>query len=133
MQAGKAIYTILTNGATAAITTEVAPLHVDQFNDSTTEYIKYVIESIEPHDTKSGASTLDEETYNIVCFSKDADVLLSLTEALRSDLDRYPPGVVGTINIDGVQFLDMSNVDFDDKTRRFDVELRFKFRVKRTP
>lgn len=134
MQANKAIYHILTNGDTAAITTEVAPLHVDQENDTTGDaYIRYMIESAEPFDTKSGASTVDDETYSIVLFSKSADTLLSLSAAVRSDLDRYPPSTVATVRLDGVQYLDTSDVGFDDKTRRFDVELRFKFRIKRTP
>ena len=133
MQASKAIYHILANGATGAITTEIAPLHVDQFNDSTTEYVCYILDSNRPHDTKSGASTLDEEIYEITLFSESVTNLLSLASAVRSDLDRYTPGVVNTVNIDGVQFLDQGSAEFDDKTRRFDIELRFKFRIKRTP
>ena len=134
MTAGKALYSILTNGATGDITTEVAPIHVDQFNDTTgVAYIRYSVEGVEPYDTKSGASTIDDETYNIILFSKDEGVLLSLAGAVRADLDRLTPQTVAGIVLDGVQYLDTGNVGFDDKTERFDVELRFKIRVKRTP
>lgn len=132
MTAGKAIYSLLTNGTAGAITTEVAPIHVDQFNDTTgPAYIRYSVESVQPYDTKSGASTIDEETYNLILFSKDEGVLLSLASAVRADLDRLPRQTVAGISLDGVQYLDTGNVGFDDKTERFDVEMRFKLRVKR--
>jgi hypothetical protein len=121
-------------GDTAAITTVIVPYHADQTADTTgLAYIKYSNESIEPHDTKSGASTLDDEVYNLILFSQNPDTLLSLAKAVRADLDRAPAQTLNAVAFDGLQYLDTNDMGFDVKTERYDVELRFKIRVKRTP
>jgi len=134
MTGGIVLRTLMLAGDTAAITQVIVPYHADQTADTTgMAYIKYMNESIQPHDTKSGASTIDEEVYNLVLFSQNPDTLLSLAKAVRADLDRATPQTLNSVAFDGLQYLDTNDMGFDVKTERYDVELRFKIRVKRTP
>jgi hypothetical protein len=67
----------------------------------------------------------------LIVFSENQDSLLSLAAKVRTDLDRAAHQTILGVAIAGVQYQDASNIDFDDKTMRFEVELRFKVRVKR--
>jgi hypothetical protein len=78
-----------------------------------------------------GGINFDDEYYSLIVFSENQDSLLSLAAKVRTDLDRAAHQTILGVAIAGVQYQDASNIDFDDKTMRFEVELRFKVRVKR--
>ena len=130
MTAGKALRYLMVNGTVGSDVT-IAPYRADQADDTAGDYIVYTCTQVEPYDTKSGVSTLDEEYYSFVVFSENQDSLLSLAAKVRADLDRAAHQTILGIAIAGVQYQDTSNIDHDDKTMRFEVELRFKVRVKR--
>jgi hypothetical protein len=129
MTAGKALRYLLINGMTGDIT--VAPYRADQSDATDSDYIVYVCTQVQPYDTKSGVSITDDEYYSLVLFSTNQDNLLSLAAKVRVDLDRAIDQTILGVTIAGLQYLDSGSIEFDDKTQRFEVEMRFKIRVNR--
>ena len=111
MNEGKAIYSILTSdSAVSAI-------------------VGYILQNVEPSDTKSGVSTLDEIRYDIVVASETYAEASDLTEKIRTALDRYTGTVAGVV-IDSIQFQDI-DVDNDPATETFVTSSEYIIRVKR--
>lgn len=128
--AGKAIRAILQSGSTWAITQVVQPVNHAQVKPMNTPYITYVLNQSSPHDTKQSTSRVDDQYFILTLYAADYDLLLSLGVAVRADLDRKSPGVYAGVKIDGVQLVNVTDGDYDEHTRLFDMEIEFKVRVK---
>lgn len=128
--AGKALRAILLAGSTSAITQVFQPLNHAQVKSMDTPYITYILNQTAPHDSKSETSRVDDQFFILTLYAKDFDLLLSLANAVRVDLDRKIPGTYAGVKLDGVQLINITDGDYDEHTRLFDMELEFKVRVK---
>jgi archaellin len=106
---GKAIYNILTTNAavSALVSTRVYP-NVN-FNSKTQyPYIVFQNTDDDPHDTKSGVSSLNTASILVKCFSNNALAVEELAEKVRIALDRKK-GTYGTIVVQSIQYKSMMN------------------------
>ncbi len=106
---GKAIYNILTTNAavSALVSTRVYP-NVN-FNSKTQyPYIVFQNTDDDPHDTKSGVSSLNTASILVKCFSNNALSVEELAEKVRIALDRKK-GTYGTIVVQSIQYKSMMN------------------------
>lgn len=129
MTEGKAIYSILTSDSdvNAIVGNRVYPQIAAQ--GASFPFIVYLLDDLEPSDTKSGVSTLDEVRYEIVAAAETYAVLADLTEKIRTALDRYTGTVAGVV-IDSIQFTDLDTAN-DDNNEVFVSSSEFIIRVKR--
>jgi len=129
MTEGKAIYSILTSDSdiNAIVGSRVYPQIAAQ--GASFPFIVYLLDDLEPSDTKSGVSTLDEVRYEIVAAAETYAVLADLTEKIRTALDRYTGTVAGVV-IDSIQFTDLDTAN-DDNNEVFVSSSEFIIRVKR--
>lgn len=130
MNEGKAIYSILAenSGVSTVVGTRIYPQIAEQ--GAAFPFIVYVLRDIEPSDTKSGASTLDEIRYDIIAAAETYAALASLTERIRLALDRFS-GTVSGIVVDSIQFTDL-DVTNEPNTETYLSSSEFVVRVKRT-
>jgi len=128
--AGKALRAILQAGTTWSITQVFQPVNHAQVKSLDTPYITYMLNQTAPHDSKSETSRVDDQFFILTLYAKDYDLLLSLGNAVRVDLDRKIQGTYADIKLDGVQLINVTDGDYDEHTRLFDMELEFKVRVK---
>ncbi len=130
MNEGKAIYSILAenSGVSTVVGTRIYPQIAEQ--GAAFPFIVYVLRDIEPSDTKSGASTLDEIRYDIIAAAETYAALASLTERIRLALDRFS-GTVSGIVVDSIQFTDL-DVTNEPDTETYLSSSEFVVRVKRT-
>lgn len=128
MNEGKAIYSILTNDSdvSAIVGTRVYPQIAAQ--GASFPFVVYVLQALEPSDTKSGVSTLDEIRYDLVVASETYAQASDLTNKVRTALDRYTGTVEGVV-IDSIQFVDL-DVDNDPATETYVTSSEFIIRVK---
>jgi len=129
MNEGKAIYSILTSDSdvSAIVGTRVYPQIAAQ--GAAFPFAVYVLQSVDPSDTKSGVSTLDEVRYDIIVASETYAEASDLTEKIRTALDRYTGTVAGVV-IDSIQFIDL-DVDNDPATETYVTSSEYIIRVKR--
>lgn len=127
MQAGKAIYYILTNSAAntslvSRIYPEIAPF------DAIAPFCVYELESTEPSDTKSGVSTLDTLSYSLSVVTGGYSDLATLVTQVRTALDRYS----GDANGVTVQSLRVTNVatGYDQEAQKYIGTISFDIRVR---
>ena len=80
MNEGKAIYSILTSDSdvNAIVGTRVYPQIAAQ--EAAFPFVVYVLQNVDPSDTKSGVSTLDEVRYDIIVASEAYAEASDLTE-----------------------------------------------------
>jgi hypothetical protein len=125
---GKAIANILANGTTSEAP---YPGHADPetYSNDRQEYITYQLRNVDPSDTKSGVSTLDEVEVEIICYGISYPDLLTLAAKVRADLDRVSYGTYDGVELNGVQFL-TSDGDYDEITGRHEIEQVYIIRVK---
>lgn len=130
MNEGKAIYSILAenSGVSTVVGTRIYPQIAEQ--GAAFPFIVYVLRDIEPSDTKSGASTLDEIRYDIIAAAETYAALASLTERIRLALDRFS-GTVSGIVVDSIQFTDL-DVTNEPDTETYLSSSEFVVRIKRT-
>ena len=128
--AGKALRAILQAGTTWSITQVFQPVNHAQVKSLDTPYITYILNQTAPHDSKSETSRVDDQFFILTLYAKDYDLLLSLGNAVRPALDRKIPGTYASVKLDGVQLVNVTDGDYDEHTRLFDMELEFKVRVK---
>lgn len=104
IEPGKVIYTILADsaGVGALVANRIYPAPAPQ--DVQVPYVSYQIISNEPHDTKTGASTLDRFRVQVDSWAKNPSDTASISSACRTALDRYTPGTVGGVNVDGIRY-----------------------------
>ena len=104
----KAIYTLLNSGGTGA-QVSYGTLSVDDSGSANTftDYIVFFRNSTDPHDTKSGRSTLDTAQIQVNCFSRTALGSANLAEKVRNLLDRKVAGTYGTVKVQSINFTNM--------------------------
>lgn len=129
MNEGKAIYSILTSDSdvSAIVSTRVYPQIAAQ--EAAFPFVVYVLQNVDPSDTKSGVSTLDEVRYDIIVASEAYAEASDLTEKIRTALDRYSGTVAGVV-IDSIQFIDL-DVNNDPGTETYLTNSEYIIRVKR--
>ena len=129
MTEGKAIYSILTStsAVSAIVGTRVYPQIAAQ--EAAFPFVVYVLQNVDPSDTKSGVSTLDEVRYDIVVASENYAQASDLTGKIRTALDRYTGTVAGVV-IDSIQFIDL-DVNNDPGTETYLTSAEYIIRVKR--
>lgn len=129
MNEGKAIYSILTSDSdvNAIVSTRVYPQIAAQ--EVAFPFVVYVLQNVDPSDTKSGVSTLDEVRYDIIVASEAYAEASDLTEKIRTALDRYSGTVAGVV-IDSIQFIDL-DVNNDPGTETYLTSSEYIIRVKR--
>ena len=132
MAAERIIYSRLTTGATADITTDVSPRLLDPTRNSAQPYVVYYRDQTNPNQTKTTTSVIDEETYTLECYATTHHDALSLAEAVRSDLDRAPAVLYGDVQLNGSSFRAQTDADWDDKTQNYCIEVEIVFRISRT-
>tara|TARA_R110002110_G_scaffold128587_1_gene308298 strand:+ start:8834 stop:9247 length:414 start_codon:yes stop_codon:yes gene_type:complete len=106
---GKAIYNLLTTNVavSALVSTRVYP-NVNFSSKTTYPFIVFQTTNDDPHDTKSGVSSLNTGSVLIKCFSDNALSVQELAEKVRISLDRKS-GTFGTIVVQSIQYESMSN------------------------
>ena len=129
MNEGKAIYSILTSDSdvNAIVGTRVYPQIAAQ--EAAFPFVVYVLQNVDPSDTKSGVSTLDEVRYDFIVASENYAEASDLTEKIRTALDRYSRSVAGVV-IDSIQFIDL-DVNNDPGTETYLTSAEYIIRVKR--
>ncbi len=129
MNEGKAIYSILTSDSdvSAIVGNRVYPQIAAQ--EAAFPFVVYVLQNVDPSDTKSGVSTLDEVRYDIIVASENYAEASDLTEKIRTALDRYSGTVAGVV-IDSIQFIDL-DVNNDPGTETYLTNSEYIIRVKR--
>jgi len=130
MTAGKALYYILTGDAdlSALVGSRVFPEIAAQ--DAATPYVVYQLSSVEPQDTKSGPSTLDEVRFEVFCVSNEYTEAQDVTEAVRTALDRAR-GTFQGVPVQSVQYLD-EDAEFEATTHEYFTETRYLMRLQRS-
>jgi hypothetical protein len=129
MNEGKAIYSILTSDSdvSAIVGTRVYPQIAAQ--EAAFPFVVYILSDIEPSDTKSGVSTLDEARYEVLAVCETYAEVADLTNKIRTALDRYTGTVAGVV-IDSIQFTDIDTSN-DDKNEVYLTSSEYIIRVKR--
>jgi len=92
-------------------------------------FIVYLLVDVDPSDTKSGVSTLDQSRYDIVVASKTYSEVSTITELVRNRLDRYS-GTIESVVIDSIQFQSV-DADNDPATETYVTSSEYIIRIKR--
>lgn len=129
MTEGKAIYNLLRTDSdiTNLVSSRIYPQIASQGADF--PFIVYLLVDVDPSDTKSGVSTLDQSRYDIVVASKTYSEVSTITELVRSRLDRYS-GTVESVVIDSIQFQSV-DADNDPATETYVTSSEYIIRIKR--
>ena len=129
MTEGKAIYNLLRtdDDITSWVSSRIYPQIASQGADC--PFIVYLLVDVDPSDTKSGVSTLDQSRYDIVVASKTYSEVSTITELVRNRLDRYS-GTVESVVIDSIQFQSV-DADNDPATETYVTSSEYIIRIKR--
>lgn len=127
---GDVLFEILSNdaGVTALVSTNIYPAPAKQ--GVAPPFIAYAIIGNRPHDTKDGVSDLDEFLIQVDCWDDNARGAATLAAATRTALDRYTPGTVASITLDGLRYEDYGtdyDTDNDLNRARVDYTMRIKY------
>ncbi len=115
MKIGYAIYNILANASDVAaiVSTRIYPNVAKQ--GSAFPFIVYQTTGVDPNDTKDGVSTLDGNSFDVLCFADNYSIATNLAQKVRIALDRksgtYPS--LG-VEVQSIQFTGYDE-DFDIK------------------
>lgn len=134
MKAAEAIYSILSNdaGVTALTSTRIYPLKMPQLEAYPAVVFKAI--SVDPSNTKSGASTTDEVRMQVDCYVKEVTGQASyynsllLATAVRSALESFT-GTAGTVLTDGITFLTETE-SYNNQKGVFQVSTDYSLRIK---
>ena len=129
MQAGKAVYYILTNNenVTNVVGTRVYPEIVAQ--DALAPFIYFEMRGIDPDSYKQGPAEIDEVRIEVSAVCETYDEVTDLGEKIRGALDRIS-GTFNAVNVESVEFND-ATIDVVSKPRRYVATLDFTFRILR--
>jgi hypothetical protein len=127
MKAGPALYGILSTDTdvSAIVSTRIYPEIAAQ--GSALPLVVYKFSGLVPSDTKSGVSTLDEETYNLVAIAASYTDVTNLSEKIRAALDRYT-GTVNAVEVQSVEFTGY-DVDYDATNEVYAAATEFTLRI----
>ena len=109
MKIGKAIYNILANTTSVqeAVDTRIFPMVAPQ--TSVFPFIIYDVNSVDPSDTKGGASDLDTISIMVSVYSKTYTQVSSIAADVRNALDRRS-GTYNTIEVGSIQFRSYNDI-----------------------
>ena len=129
MNAGKAVYGILSanSGVTDLVGTRIFPEIAEQ--EAATPFIVYQLQSVAPEDTHDGPSKLDEVRFEFLCYADTYNKAADVGVAVRAALDRVS-GTYNGVNVESVQFNDV-DIELEYQPRRYSQVLKFTFRIKR--
>lgn len=129
MNAGKAVYGILSanSGVTDLVSTRIFPEIAEQ--EAATPFIVYQLQSVAPEDTHDGPSKLDEVRFEFLCYADTYDTAADVGVKVRAALDRVS-GTYNGVNVESVQFNDV-DIEIEYQPRRYSQVLKFTFRIKR--
>jgi hypothetical protein len=113
MKIGLSIYNILANDSdiAALVDTKIFPNVAPQ--TTSFPFIIYDVTSVQPNDTKDGASTLDTNNVMISCYSETYSQASDLAQKIRVAMDRINEGTYGGEQIQSSQFQSYNDI-FDD-------------------
>ena len=113
MKIGLSIYNILANDSdiAALVDTKIFPNVAPQ--TTSFPFIIYDVTSVQPNDTKDGASTLDTNNVMISCYSETYSQASDLAQKVRVAMDRINEGTYGGEQIQSSQFQSYNDI-FDD-------------------
>lgn len=132
MNGSKIIFSRLSNGATAAITSNrITPRQQFITYDNRQPYVVFYRNQTTPNATKTTTSVIDEQVFIIECYASTYDLANNLAEAVRTDLDRAPATVYSGVTLNGSSFLNQTEPVWDDKSELFDCEVEVRLRVSR--
>ena len=113
MKIGLAIYNILANDSdvSALVSTRIYPNVARQATPF--PFIVYQTTGVDPNDTKDGVSTVDGNSFMVLCYSKTYTQVADLAQKARIALDRKS-GTYNTVEVQTIQFTGYDE-DFDIK------------------
>ena len=113
MKIGLAIYNILANDSDVAaiVSTRIYPNVAKQ--STTFPFLVYQTTGIDPNDTKDGVSTVDGNSFEVLCFADTYTEAVDLAQKVRVALDRKS-GTYNTIEVQSIQY-EGSSEHFDVK------------------
>lgn len=130
MNAGRAIFEILTNDTPLSnlvsnrIYPEAAPENV------VTPFVVYSVQSVEPIRVKNTTSTLDTANFEVYTSAENYATAMSINDAIRTAMERRAGNFSG-VAIDSIEYID-ENVELDMDSREYISEMRFRLRIART-
>jgi hypothetical protein len=103
MKIGYAIYNILSNDGdvTDITSTRIYPNVAKQ--GTTFPFIVYQTTGVDPNDTKDGVSTVDGNSFMVLCYADSYSVVSNLSQEVRIALDRAK-GTYNSIEVQTIQF-----------------------------
>lgn len=130
MSVATAIYGILstTTAVTSVVSTRIYPDAVPQ--NAAFPYVTFQEVTVQPTDTKDGASKLDICRIQVDCYSQAYDTTQNLGAAVRAALDRFS-GTSGGETIDKIIFTNRSSGATDFELHVFWLSLDFDIRLLR--
>lgn len=108
----KAIGYILRNDAGVTAIASTRSYHLNAPQRAAFPFVVFNTVSVNPYDTKSGASDLDQVRIQVDSYAADNSTAANLNSAVRAALDRYPHGAVNGVTLDGVQYI--TTADFTE-------------------
>jgi len=126
MKTGIGIFSLLSNDATVSGLAGNRIFPVISGKDADLPFVTYDIITVQPDDTKTGASKLDSVDVECVCHAATYSAMSDLGNAVRAALDRQNV-TLDSVTIDSIQF-QSADVEVTDKPRKFMVVLEFKVR-----
>ena len=101
---GNAIYYLLSNDATLSglIGTRIYPDLATQ--QAVYPFCVYMIDEVQPSDTKDGASVLDQIIFNVTTYAKSYTTAQEIASACRAVLDAHPTGTVSGVDVQAIRF-----------------------------
>jgi len=128
MKAGPALYGILSANAavSAIVSNRIYPEIAAQ--GATLPLVVYKFTGLQPSDTKSGVSTLDEESYVLVAISESYTDVTALASKVRIALDRYT-GTVNGVEVQSAQLTGYDS-DYDSANAVYTAATEFTLRIK---
>jgi hypothetical protein len=129
MNAGKAIYYLLSNASsvTDICGTRIYPELAEQ--EAPTPFVVYEVISVDPDDTNDGPAKMDEVSVDITAVADSYDTCADLASAIRSAIDRVR-GTYNGVNVDSVQY-STTDTDVFDSPRRYAMTAGFIIRISR--
>mgnify|MGYP003150102402 FL=1 len=103
MKIGYAIYNILSNDGdvTDITSTRIYPNVAKQ--GTTFPFIVYQTTGVDPNDTKDGVSTVDGNSFMVLCYADSYSVAANLSQEVRIALDRAK-GTYNSVEVQTIQF-----------------------------
>jgi hypothetical protein len=129
MEAGKAVYNILTNDSALALIVgaKIYPEIAQQ--DQAAPYVTYTVDISDPSPTKDASSSLDEQTVTVYGVSENYAQCMDIGIAVRAALDRNGGAFAG-VQVQSIDF-NRADVDYNYNHNAYVIEHAYTMRVLR--